>query len=211
MVRSASGRKPAPWHAGFLKLLPAIVLHARVSFRHQDPEAKAEAIQNCIANATIAYARLYELGKVELAYPGPLARYAVAQTRQGRIVGTALNAQDVSSAYAPARKQIVVKRLDTYVPMENTWREAVIEDTRSSPVPDTVAFRVDFAHWLSRLSRRDRRVARFLALGHRTLDAARKFNVTQGRIAQLRRELAASWTAFREDAGSVARVDPVAA
>jgi hypothetical protein len=27
---------------------------------------------------------------------------------------------------------------------ENAWREAVLQDTRSSPVPDVVAFRVDF-------------------------------------------------------------------
>ena len=212
MVRSASRRQPVPaWHRGFLKLLPRIILHARVSFRRLDPEAKAEAIQNCIANAMIAYARLFELGKVDLAYAGVLSRYAVSQTREGRIVGNRMNARDVSSSYAQGKKGIVVERLDHFDAQENAWQEAVVQDTRSAPVPDTVAFRVDFRAWLARLPRRDRRVAKLLVLGHRTLDAARKFNVTEARIAQLRRELADSWTAFRGENGSAGRVDPVAA
>jgi hypothetical protein len=63
-------------------------------------------------------------------------------------------------------------------------------------VPDIVAFRCDFPAWLETLSCRDRRIAKFLALGNRTSDAARKFDVCEGRISQLRRELAESWKAF---------------
>jgi hypothetical protein len=44
MVRKSS----MPWHEGFLKLLPAIRLHATVSFRRLNPEARAEMVQNCI-------------------------------------------------------------------------------------------------------------------------------------------------------------------
>jgi len=53
-----------------------------------------------------------------------------------------------------------------------------------------------FANWLRRLSRRNRRIAQFLALGNRTSDTARKFKVSEGRVSQLRRELAESWRAF---------------
>jgi hypothetical protein len=150
----------------------------------------------------IAYARLYQLGKVELAYAAPLARYAVSQTREGRVVGNPMNSRDVSSPYAQSKKGIVVERLDHFDTEENAWQEAVVQDTRLAPVPDVVAFRVDFRAWLARLPRRDRRVAKFLVLGHRTLDAARRFNVTESRIAQSRRELAGSWAVFRNENSS---------
>ena len=47
MIRIASQPKPTTpeWHEVFLGLLPAIRQHARISFRHLDPEGRAEAIQ----------------------------------------------------------------------------------------------------------------------------------------------------------------------
>ncbi len=37
---------PSPdWQSLFLRLLPAIRKHARIAFRHLDPEARAEAVQ----------------------------------------------------------------------------------------------------------------------------------------------------------------------
>ena len=56
--------------------------------------------------------------------------------------------------------------------------------------------RIDFSDWLASLKRRDRRVAEFLANGESTTAAAQRFKVSAGRISQLRRELAASWTRF---------------
>jgi FixJ family two-component response regulator len=63
-------------------------------------------------------------------------------------------------------------------------------------VPDIVSFRCDFPAWLETLRHRDRRIAETLALGHRTQDVARRFQVSEGRVSQLRRELAVSWKAF---------------
>jgi len=75
MIRIASQPKPAApaWHEVFLRLLPAIRQHARISFRHLDPEAREEAIQAVVCNACAATARLASLGKLDLAYAGGLA------------------------------------------------------------------------------------------------------------------------------------------
>ena len=198
-IRPTRRLKPAPWHQAFLRMLPAIVTHARVSFRGLGPEARQEAIQEVVCNACCAFARLAELGKLDLAYPTVLARYAVAQVRDGRKVGCKLNIRDVLSPYCQQRKKIIVERLDHFDEEENQWKEAVVQDTRTAPVPDIVAFRCDFADWLNQLSRRDHRVAAFLALGNRTSDAAKRFNVSQGRVSQLRRELAENWKLFTGD------------
>jgi hypothetical protein len=191
---------PAPqWHAAFLALLPQIVTHARISFRQLDPEAQEECVQEVVCNACRAYVRLVELGKTDIAYAMPLARYAVSQVKDGRKVGGRLNIGDVLSPYCQQRKNVKVERLDHFDDEENGWREAVVVDTRLSPVPEIVAFRCDFSDWLASLPRRDCHIAESLAMGDRTSEAARKFDVSECRISQLRRELAASWKKFVGD------------
>ena len=57
-------RRPAPaWHVKFIAMLPTIVQHARIAFRHRDTDAREEAVQEVVCNACQAVARLAELGK----------------------------------------------------------------------------------------------------------------------------------------------------
>ena len=101
MIRIASqptSTVPA-WYTGFVKILPAIARYAKIAFRHLRPEAREEAVQEAICNACCAFARLAELSKLDLAYPTVLARFAVAQVRDGRKVGCKLNVRDVLSLY----------------------------------------------------------------------------------------------------------------
>jgi transposase-like protein len=192
-------------------MLPTIAAYARLAFRHHNPEARQEAVEECLANALVAYVRLVQLGKVSLAYPTVLARYAVAQVNDGRKVGGHLNVQEVLSPYCQRRKKITVERLDHFDEEENAWQEAVVQDTRTASVPDIVAFRCDFTDWLASLPRRDRRIAQSLAIGHGTSDVAKRFDVSAGRISQLRRELAKSWRAFIDEAPENAESAPAPA
>ena len=59
----------ADWHAEFLAMLPAIRRQARISFRSVPPEARDELIQEVVANCLVAYRRLVQLGKADIAYP----------------------------------------------------------------------------------------------------------------------------------------------
>lgn len=61
---------PPAWHADFEAMIPTIETHAKISFRHLDAEAREEAVQETICNACQAYARLFELKKTAVAYPG---------------------------------------------------------------------------------------------------------------------------------------------
>lgn len=165
--------------------------------------SRTERTQEVVCNALRAYVRLYQLGKVELAYATVLARYGIAQVKGGRKLGGHLNIRDVSSAYCQAKTGAVVERLDHFDEEENAWREAVVRDTRTAPVPEIVSFRVDFAEWLHRLSARDRRLAGLLALGHRTADVASRFRLSPGRISQKRRQFFQSWNDFQGEAEKV--------
>jgi hypothetical protein len=188
--------KRSNWQERFVALLPMILRYVGPAFQTLGPEARAEAIQEAVANCCVAYSRLVERGKESLAFATVLARYAVAQVRTGRQVGGRLNVRDVTSAYAQCRKRFGVGRLDRYDPVEGCWREAIVEDYRT-PVADQACFRLDFPAWLQILTPRDRDIARALAAGERTTDVARRFGVSLARISQLRRKLERSWLAFQ--------------
>ena len=55
------------WHDGFLEMLPSIRRHAYIAFRHLDDEAREDAVAEVVANALVAYVRLFEQGRSALA------------------------------------------------------------------------------------------------------------------------------------------------
>jgi len=184
------------WHEQFLCLLPGIRRHARVSFRHLQGDARDEAIQDVVAHALVAFIRLVQLGRSEIVYAGPLARFAVARVRDGRRVGGSVNVQDVTSPHCQLHKCIHVQSLD--VPDEHVggWQEILIEDRTATPA-DIAITRIDFYNWLRSLSRQQRQVAKVLATGETTQGVARRFNISSGRVSQVRRELHDAWRRFQ--------------
>jgi hypothetical protein len=183
------------WCEGFLTMLPAIRRKAAWMFRSLSPDAREEAVAECIATALVAYVALVERGKADLAYPTVLAQYAAAQVRRGRHVGTRLNSRDVLAKLAQRRHGFAVKHLDRFDNDSGQWIEATVEDART-PVPDQAAFRIDFPAWLAVQTLRKRRVAETLAMGHSTRETAERFKISAGRVSQLRRELYDSWRVF---------------
>ena len=183
------------WHKKFLQMLPLIRRHAAVSFRHLGREARAEAVQEVVCNALAAFRRLVELGKSDVAYASPLARYAVAQVRAGRRVGAKLNCKDVGSLHCQHRKGVYVESLDHFDEEQDCWVEVLVEDKTAGPA-DIATSRVDFADWMQTLPSRQQRIANALATGESTKGTARKFRVTPGRVSQLRYELMRSWYQF---------------
>ena len=188
----------AKCQAAYLQMMPAIKRHARIAFRYLKPEAKQEAVQNVLCNTWAALVGLARRGKLDQAFPSILAGFGVKQTRDYRVVGGHLDIKDVLSKYCQVNKGVFVKRLDHYDDEENGWYQVLIEDRRSGPA-DIACTRIDFDAWLHSLPCRHRRLAQFLSLGNRTSDAARKFKMSNGRVSQLRRELAASWRRFAGD------------
>lgn len=201
MIRIASQQNsvvPA-WHEVFSKMERAIETHARIAFRHLRPEERAEAVQDVLCNVCSALARLDELDKLDLAYPSVLARFGVAQVKDGRKVGCHRNIRDVSSPYCQRRKKIAIERLDKFDAGEECWQEILIPDQTCTPA-DLAASRIDFPAWLDTLKPRDRRIAVKLAAGETTSRVSRLHRLSPGRISQLRRALKAAWEKFTSEA-----------
>jgi len=187
---------PINWQRGFLALLSEIHAQVRFAFRRLPAERRQEAVQESLANALVAYRRLAELGKTDLAYASPLAKYAVRQVCSGRQVASSLNKYETLAGYAQRKLGFSVDRLSSPDASDGTWKELLVEDRRATPA-DLAASRLDFAAWWRRLPWRKRRIAAALAAGATTGETARRFKLTAGRISQLRRELQLSWQTFQ--------------
>ena len=74
--------------------------------------------------------------------------------------------------------------------------EERLQDNTVTPVPDQVAFRLDFPAWLGTLTARERRIIQAMAEDGRTKDLSRRFVVSPGRSRQLRRRFERGWTEF---------------
>jgi len=186
------------WQESFLEMLPMIEQHARIAFRGMDAETQDDAVSEVIANAMCAYHRLHERGELQRAFATALARYAVAQYHAGRRVGTSQCSRDVYSTRAKKKAGYDLLSLGTPADQHGEWMECLV-DNRRTPVPDQVAFRLDFPRWLNSQTARDRRIAERLSLGCSTGEVAREFKISPARISQLRRELADSWNEFIGD------------
>ena len=94
---------------------------------------RADAVQEVVASAFVSYVRLIERGKAELAFAGPLARYAACEFLSGRRLGNPMNCHDISSAYCQRRSGIKVEQLDRFDDPTSEWEQLVVEDKHSTP------------------------------------------------------------------------------
>ena len=194
---------PPDWHQNFMAMVPIIERHAKIVFRHLNAEAREEMVQEVVCNSCRAYARLVELNKTAVAFPGALARFGVAQAKTGRRTGGKLNCRDIMSPYCQRKKNVVVERLDHYDNDEKSWAEVLVEDKHCGPA-ETAIVRIDFSTWMQLLPRRLRKIATFLGNGETTTVASKRFRLSQGRISQIRRQLYEAWHQFQGDLPALA-------
>ncbi len=181
----------------FLDLLPRICSQARRAFRQLRPEHRDELVQEVLANAYCQFVRLARRGKADVAYATPLANFAIRQVIAGRRVADKPRLRDALSPQARSVDGIIVERLDRFDKQECEWREVLVEDRHATPA-DIAAARIAVADWFRSLAPRNRRIAKTLAMGETTTDAAGQFGVSRARISQLREELKTSWEKFHE-------------
>ncbi len=168
-------------------MLPAIRKQANFAFRKMRPERRENAVGEVVCAVCVAFARLVAQGKANVACPSALTRFAVKQFRSGRRLGCKLNIKDVSSTHCQLQKHIKLGRLDRQDRETGEWEEILLEDRRAGPAA-TAAARIDVHDWFQRMRPRDRRIAQTLAIGERTLDVAKRFKISAGRVSQKRQE-----------------------
>jgi hypothetical protein len=184
-------------------MLPAISRAAEFAARTVPPAERLEFVAEVIAGCFVSFARLVERGQAARAFPSALVGFAAAQIRAGRRVGGRMRRHDALSRHTQRRQGFVVMRLDERDDDE-TWSSFLIQDRRASPA-EVAAWRLDFAAWLDRLPTRARRIANTLGGGETTSGAAKIYQVSPSRIAQIRRWFERSWRSFQGESIPVDR------
>jgi hypothetical protein len=197
-------------HAAFLTILPRIERHALIYFRYlRCPHRKDDAIQETLALAWRWFVRLIEKGKNPLSFPMVLAAYAARAVKCGRRICGQERGKDVMSALAQQRHHFSVEALPFSLissfeeryslahgqQKQDTFEERLRDNTQT-PVPEQVCFRIDFPAWLTTLTPRERRLVDEMAQNERTFDLSQRFDLSPGRISQMRRELHNDWARF---------------
>jgi hypothetical protein len=204
-------------HAEFLALIPTVEKHARFAFRGRPEVDREEAAAEAVAAAYVSYVSLTARGKNPLRdFPSALVAYAVLHAKVGRQTGSPNSTTDALSPLAQRKQGFKVESLPTSsgiardrlqstadLRRHDEFDEQLRDNTRS-PVHEQAAFRIDFPEFLAGLGRRDRTLARFLALGHSGHVAATRFGMSEGRVSQLRRAWRERW---RESQGEDVPVD----
>ena len=196
---------PDPLHVVFLTILPRIERHGAVYFRHVgNAGLKEEFIAEMVALAWKWCVRLAQKGKDVTRFPSAIATYAARAVKSGRRVCGQEKANDVLSPLAQRHRGFAVGRLPDFGALCDDQLHDALRDNTQSPPPDAAAFRCDFPLWLGARTERDRAMALDLMAGERTMDLARRFGLSPGRVSQMRRELHDDWRRFHGEPASPA-------
>jgi hypothetical protein len=183
---------PATVQQGFLGLLPCVERHAAVVFRGLPASDREEMIAESRAAAYMSYVRLRQRRKDPHRFPSAMATRAAQHAKSGRLVGGHVNSRDVLSLAARLKRGFVIRSLHH---PDGDWNR-FLRDNRSTPIPDQVAFRLDWPAFVARQSRRDRRIMHLLAEGHSAKRIALIVGLSLGRLSQLRRQWCKEWQIF---------------
>jgi hypothetical protein len=150
-----------------------------------------------------------------------MATLAAPHVKNDRHVGGTSSRTDVLSKHSRVQHGFQIEFLSAstrtprnclYGKSEGQQRRITLEerlqDNTQTPVPDQVAFRIDFPAFLRSLTPRGRRIAEFLALRHSGKHAAVKFQLTSGRITQLRQQWCREWYAMHDEQAPFAQRVP---
>ena len=199
--------------AQFLALLPKLQTHAQIIFRDiACPDKKADLICETTALAWKWYLRLAARGKDVMQFPMVFIYLVGRAVRSGRRLCGHERAKDVLSPVAQRCHHFKAESLSPSTPtalddlysqpyaqeMQDAFEER-LRDNLQTPVPDQVAFRLDWPRFLRTLTQRDRDLVGHLSLGNSGKWVAARFGLTEGRVSQLRQRWCREWRLFQGD------------
>lgn len=191
----------------FLALLPRIESQAGNCFAYlRCPAERADKIAETVALAWKAYLRLIETGKDMSQFVATFTFFVARSVKCGRLLAGMIKSKDVLNPQAQKRFGFKVETLpqstsrfsrEPHGQRQQDAFERRLQDNRITPVPEQVAFRIDFSRWYGTRCRRDRAIIGCMLLDERTQDLSRKFGISPSRVSQLRREFYLDWLRFQ--------------
>jgi hypothetical protein len=192
---------PHALQATFLaSILPRVVAHGRVYFRHlRSAELREEYTAEMAALAWAWHLRLAERGRDAAQFPSAIAKFAARAVRSGRKLAGTDRANDVLSSVAQRWRGFRVGALPEVSTLSDNPLAEALHDNTQTPPDEQCAFRIDFPAWRATHTERDRGIIDALLVGGRTLEVAGKYGLSPGRVSQLRREFLTDWRRYCDE------------
>lgn len=191
--------EPDPVHAHFLARLPDLQRYAGATCRYADPQRRDDYVAEALAVGYVNCHSLVQRGRAEQVHTRGFLTHAVHAVHNGRHVGSPMASGDVMSERGRFKHGQRVHSLSAMRDGPTSAGsefpasfEEELADSRT-PVPDQVAFRIDFGDWLGGLTRRDRAIVEQLASGQRPGEVARHMHVSSAAVSQRRALWRESW------------------
>lgn len=183
----------------YLDLLPGLEAHARARWRHvRCPQSQDDNVQEALALCWQWTVRLVGAGKDPSEWGAAMSLRAWQQVRCGRsILRRNLRKRDVMSWLTQRREGYKREPLAMWNIGLTCSAAGFCGVHTRAPVPDQVAFRIDFPVWRDALPARDRVMVDELVAGADGQQVARRHGISKGRVHQIRRALRDSWLAFQ--------------
>src|ERR1044071_8164229 len=178
MIAFNNERSETTWQSTFVAMLPEIEQKLRLAFCRLGPEAREDAMEDGVVHSLLAYLRLHDQGRADVAPASSLAWYSSRHVKRGRPTAGRMNGKEPLSRYGQISNDIEVEL------QPSNWIDAMVEDKRAA-VADQVAAKMDVGAWFTTLTKRMKEIAKDLAFGCSTSEVAAKHGVTAGRISQL--------------------------
>ena len=198
MITFATPQPAAAPVPAFEELLTKMRPHFEFFAKHNQ-KLRGDNYDECLQDLTCLaydfYMSLLDRGLTNRIFYSPILKYSIGRFKEGRHF-TGSNSVDVLGDACRVQGRVEVESLEPYVGRKHGWAECFLTDGRIN-VAHEVAFKVDCEEWLNTFDWRKREMIEAMIDGYSNEELSKRFNVSQGRISQHRREFVKSWQEFR--------------
>lgn len=171
--------------------------HARVVFRHVKCfHRKADCLAEVEGLSWKWFQKLHQDGRHPERFISRIADFACRAVKSGRRVCGQKTGKDVMNEHMQAKHGYYVGKLPDVSHLSDNPIEEALHDNTQTPPDEQAIFRLSFPVWLNRYRHRDQRIALAMMEGHRTKDISAMFDLSQGRISQLRDQFYRDWSSL---------------
>ena len=168
-------------------------------FAKHDQKFRGDNYDECLQDLTCLaydfYLSLVSRELIDRIFYTPIMKYSIGRFKEGRHF-TGSNSVDVLADATRIQGRVEVESIELYNDKKHTWNECFVTDGRIN-VAHEVAFKIDCETWMNTFDWKRREILEAMIDGYSNQELSQRFQVSQGRISQHRREFVESWQEFR--------------
>lgn len=172
----------------------AIRNHCRcATARLKSKQRRWDVEEEALAVGWVEHWKLWCKGRDASLWPTGFAQQIVRNVMGGRKIGSRLRSNEALSVEAQARRGFAMQSLPDYSTMSGNEVSEALADHQCENPADAAAFNLSFPVFLARENERNRAIISAFLRGLSPQAICERFQLSEGRISQLRREFRQRW------------------